>query len=234
MPNFLTGLLGAVQDPQFRSDFGRGLLDAGNRGAVAGLLGGPVDMATMLMRPLGYNVEKPVGGSEWIGQKMQDAGFVSPNRNPLAEALASFAVPAAANRLAPLLFNAEQAAAANLAKPAPMNFGMRGQFGGVKIGGEMAKIDEATGLPLNADGTVTVYHHTSKANAEAIAKQRALKSAGEPSVYLTTEKNPVTGYGDTVVPVNVKPSLLQLDDEFPGGRLDFSIDVKKPGGSFRF
>jgi hypothetical protein len=93
------------------------------------------------------------------------------------------------------------------------------------------KIDELTGLPLNADGTVTLFHHTNKSAAEQIAKTGRLKSAGEPSVYLTTQKATDTGYGDVAVPVRVKPSLLNLDDEFPSGRMDFSIDTGKPKGS---
>ena len=92
-------------------------------------------------------------------------------------------------------------------------------------------IDELTGLPLNADGTVTLFHHTNKSAAEQIAKTGRLKSTGEPSVYLTTQKATDTGYGDVAVPVRVKPSLLNLDDEFPSGRMDFSIDTGKPKGS---
>jgi hypothetical protein len=92
-------------------------------------------------------------------------------------------------------------------------------------------IDELTGLPLNADGTVTLFHHTNKSAAEQIAKTGKLKSAGEPSVYLTTQKATDTGYGDVAVPIRVKPSLLNLDDEFPSGRMDFSIDTGKPKGS---
>lgn len=95
----------------------------------------------------------------------------------------------------------------------------------------ISKIDEITGLPLNPDGTVTLFHHTNKTAAEQIAKSGRLKSAGEPSVYLTTEKATTTGYGDVAVPVRIKPSLLKLDDEFPGGRMDFSIDTGKPKGS---
>jgi hypothetical protein len=100
-------------------------------------------------------------------------------------------------------------------------------------GKAIAKIDQITGLPLNADGTVTLFHHTNKNAAQSIQKTGVLKSAGEPSVYLTTERTPTTGYGDTVVPVKVNPSKLNLDDEFPNGRLDFSIDVGKPGGSIK-
>ena len=100
-------------------------------------------------------------------------------------------------------------------------------------GKALAKIDQITGLPLNADGTVTLFHHTNKNAAQSIQKTGVLKSAGEPSVYLTTERTPTTGYGDTVVSVKVNPSKLNLDDEFPNGRLDFSIDVGKPGGSVK-
>ncbi len=38
----MAGLLDALLDPQFRKDVRQGLTDAANRGAVAGLLGGPV------------------------------------------------------------------------------------------------------------------------------------------------------------------------------------------------
>lgn len=129
------GLLGAIQDPQFRKDVARGLLDAGNRGAVAGLLGGPVDLATMALRPFGYNVEQPVGGSEWIGQKMQNLGLVSEKRNPLAEGLAAFAGPMAAQQIAPKVFAAELRAMENMAKPSPMNAATRGQAGMLRIPG---------------------------------------------------------------------------------------------------
>ena len=93
------------------------------------------------------------------------------------------------------------------------------------------QVDQTTGLPLNTDGTVTLYHHTSAANAEAVKTSGALRSAGEPSVYLTTRETPDTGYGDTVVKVRVKPELLQIDDEFPDGRVDYSISVGRPGGA---
>ena len=70
--------------------------DVLNRGLVAGTLGAPVDLASMAMRPFGYSVEKPFGGSEYIGQKMQDAGLVSAERRPLAELATGFALPTSA------------------------------------------------------------------------------------------------------------------------------------------
>ena len=94
-------------------------------------------------------------------------------------------------------------------------------------------IHDETGLPLNKDGTVTVYHHTSSDNANKIKQTGTLTSAGEPHVYVTTHKETDTGYGDTAVPVNVHPSKLELDDEFPGGRKDYRISVGKHGGSIK-
>jgi hypothetical protein len=47
-------------------DFARGA----GMGLSTDILGYPVDVATMAMRPFGYNVEQPVGGSEWLANKL--------------------------------------------------------------------------------------------------------------------------------------------------------------------
>jgi hypothetical protein len=86
---------------------------------------------------------------------------------------------------------------------------------------------------LNApdDEIVTLYHGTTEGAANKIRQTGNLKSAGEPSVYLTTDPTG-GGYGDgTVVPVRVRRGLLEIDDEFPDGRMDFRIDLNRPGGS---
>ena len=100
-------------------------------------------------------------------------------------------------------------------------------------GREDTNIDEGTGLPLNPDGTVTVYHHTSRRNAERIRATGELRSAAEPDVYVTTRAITDTGYGDTAVTIRVEPSRLSLDDEFPNGRRDYRLSVGKPRGSIR-
>lgn len=84
----------------------------------------------------------------------------------------------------------------------------------------------ADALPRNPDGTVTLYHHTSAAKAAKIRREKVLRSAGEPNIYLTTHKPTDTGYGDTVIEVDVDPGLLTIDDEFPDGRMDFRTDGK--------
>ena len=113
---------------------------------------------------------------------------------------------------------------------------VEGDFAGKDLlGGEVVfGVDEATGLPLNEDGTVTVYHHTSKANAEKIRKTKKLKSTAEPDVYFTTEPNAeATGYGDASVAIRIEPDRLELDDEFPDGRKDFRVNTGRPGGSIQ-
>ncbi len=101
------------------------------------------------------------------------------------------------------------------------------------IGQEGRDIDEQTGLPLNSDGTVTVFHHTDRQSAEQIRATGELRSAGEPDVYVTTRAIADTGYGNTAVAIRVEPSRLSLDDEFPNGRRDFRLSVGKPAGSIR-
>ena len=61
--------------------------------AVAAVFGGPVDLTAMVMKPFGYGEEKPVLGSEWIGQQMQNVGLVSEARDPMQEFMASLLVP---------------------------------------------------------------------------------------------------------------------------------------------
>lgn len=86
-------------------------------------------------------------------------------------------------------------------------------------------------LDLPDDEFVTLYHGTTREAADKIRQTGRLKSAGEPSVYLTTDPSGA-GYGDgTVVPIRVRRGLLQIDDEFPSGRTDFRIDLSRPGGS---
>ncbi len=91
----LQSIGGAVTDRGFQSDVARGLVDVANRTA-AGVLGGPVDIAATALGALGYQHPAPVGGSEWIGQQMEHAGAVTPERRTAAEMLGSLAGPGAA------------------------------------------------------------------------------------------------------------------------------------------
>lgn len=146
-------LLGFLQDKDSQRAVGRGLLDAANRGWIAQTFGAPVDMATQAVNlgiaGAGYLGHKAglfkqppelldsarvPGSSEWIGQKMQNAGMVSPNRNPIAEAGMGLLSPVAfkgAQKVGGLLANAEMKAAQNLAQPSTMRAKtQRGIFAG--------------------------------------------------------------------------------------------------------
>jgi hypothetical protein len=98
-----------LADPGERQNIRQGAMDAINRGAVAGALGAPVDMANTALNlgkaAVGYLgnkagvlsadqmpqlIDNPVGGSEYIGNQMRRFGMVSPNRNALAEGIAGF------------------------------------------------------------------------------------------------------------------------------------------------
>lgn len=172
------GLLDALFDSQFRGDVKRGLLDAANRGVIGGLLGAPVDMmnglvsaATMaggvaghelgLLKPsqLPQPSQTPVGGSEWIGQKLQNAGIVSPERNPIAEALAGVALPAAVARVGPSLFAAEQAMAKNMAAPDTLNRAARGQLGATVYHGTPHKFDKFDSSKIGTGEGAQAYGH---------------------------------------------------------------------------
>jgi hypothetical protein len=51
------------------------------------LLGGAVDISALLMQPFGYNVEKPVGGSDWFIEQAAKRGLVQPSTGSGAELL---------------------------------------------------------------------------------------------------------------------------------------------------
>lgn len=125
-PNFL----GALRDPEFRAQVKQGLKDAANRG-VASFFGGPVDLASMVMRPFGYSTpdREVVGGSEWIGKQMEQRGMVSEARNPVAEFLAAVALPAGMTKAAPGIFRTEQKAIQNAMTPSLINDSTRRQAG---------------------------------------------------------------------------------------------------------
>lgn len=169
----LAELKAALTDPAYYRQVGGGLLDAYNRGAVGGLLGTPVDMANGVLNAgkmaAGYIGNQtgllsgdqmpqpdmmPVGGSEWIGQKMQDAGMVSPNRNMSAEMLAGLAgIPLtamAAAKAGPMVEKGIGQAMANAQMPSTLNLpqysGQRGAVSGsqgVRLISSQKYLDEA-------------------------------------------------------------------------------------------
>ena len=95
----------------------------------------------------------------------------------------------------------------------------------MELSRQQGRIDEATGLPLNEDGTVTSTTTPTRKTAEGIKSSRELRSAGEPDVYVTTRAIADTGYGDTAVAIESTLLDLSLADEFPNGRKDFRLQM---------
>jgi len=120
---------GALADEQFRRDVGQGLQDVGNR-SVAAMLGGPVDLAALPFRAVGLGHPAPVGGSEWLGQRMEGAGMVSPERRPVAETLGVLAVPGAMTGAARGISMGVDRAAANYSA-GPVAGSHRAQLGAI-------------------------------------------------------------------------------------------------------
>jgi len=97
-------------------------------------------------------------------------------------------------------------------------------------------IDPVLGIPLNKDGTVTVYYHTTKDNAVKLNASKKILAEGRSRIYLTNESNGgkiinKSGNFDqefdgSTVLLNINPSLLQIDDvEYQDGRKDFYVPI---------
>lgn len=97
--------------------------------------------------------------------------------------------------------------------------------------------DPLTGLPLNKNGTVTLYFPTNNATARELAKTKKLKPNDPKAnrIYLTNESsgpavmnergNIEQDMDGANVLLQVDPALLHLDQEFENGRKDFFIPI---------
>ena len=93
------------------------------------------------------------------------------------------------------------------------------------------------GVPLNKNGTVTLYFPTTNEEARRVAKDRRLRGTTPASnrIYLTNESSaPAVAakpgnidqpLGGANVLIQVDPALLQFDAEYAGGRKDFFIQL---------
>jgi hypothetical protein len=89
---------------------------------------------------------------------------------------------------------------------------------------------KGVGAKINDDGTVTVYHRTSKDNVESILKSGQM-SAKEPDIFFSTSKNSEYGggFGDHYIEARVPIEQLRLDDLFPGKDASVSVHAGKIG-----
>jgi hypothetical protein len=165
----------------------------------------PVDVLAWALRKAGVPIgDKPVMGSDWMREK----GLTAPVQEGMSKAIGD-----------------------TIGMVGPMGFSKAGsqaiieggkKLKGLPVGMSIKPVDY--GLPVNKDGTVSLFHGTSPEGADAIVNTKTMKSAGEPNIYFTTAED--AGYGTGgLVKVDVHPKYLNLDDEFPTGRLDFSVDA---------
>lgn len=205
----MPGLIDFLRDRESQKAMGQGLLDAANRGMVAGTLGAPVDMATQAanlgVAGVGYlghklgllqvppeliDSKNVPGSSEWIGQKMQNAGMVTENRNPVAEAGMGLLSPVAymgAQKAGKALYQAEARAAENLAQPSTLN-----SQAGVLRFGQGSNLDDAEAFARRVP----------ELGKGLSAKVEADKGG---SVYVTVTKAPLTKAGEVAKNRPAKP-----------------------------
>ena len=182
--------------------------------AAAETVSAPVDLIAAGLRKVGVPVpQNAFGGSEWMAQQGLTRPVEMGAPKLIGETL-GLVSPIAAAAKAPQIAAAINQGAKNLAAPSTLrNAGQRGAIDPV-----------ALGLKTNPDGTVSLLHGTTPEAADSIVSTKLMKSAGEPSIYFTTADD--AGYGTgALVQVDVDPKKLFLDDEFPGGRMDFSVDA---------
>lgn len=88
------------------------------------------------------------------------------------------------------------------------------------------------GHSINPDGTIVLYHATTKENAKKIKAEGILKTARDApdnyGIYLSTSPDVVESYGDgTLVKIRVKARDLNPDDVFPNNRIDFQVTTRQ-------
>lgn len=112
------------------------------------ILGAPVDVATMAMRPFGYSVEKPVMGSEWLKEKSRQAGVAYAPSGTQAErgfftagdVLSNLVNPAGATRTAVRGAQQTGQAARELAAVVEANARAQDPFFAGKAGGQRGAV----------------------------------------------------------------------------------------------
>ena len=99
------------------------------------------------------------------------------------------------------------------------------------------KDDPRLGIPLNGDGTVTLYYHTTAAEARRISQDRKIKGATKNSrrVFFTNESSGaevLKSHGKldqkldgSVVLVHLDPNSLHIAERHEGGRVDFFVPI---------
>ena len=90
---------------------------------------------------------------------------------------------------------------------------------------------EGNGHKIYPDGTILVYHGTTKEKGAQILKEGLLRRPADApdsyGVHFSTSKDISENYGDgTVIAMRVPIKGLNFEDVFPNGRMDFMVETK--------
>ena len=84
---------------------------------------------------------------------------------------------------------------------------------------------------VDTQGNITVYHRTTKANADKI-KQTGVMTAKEDALFFSSkESGYASDYGDTVVKMKIPSTELRLNDVFDG-EVHFDLPLKYKNGGY--
>ena len=79
---------------------------------------------------------------------------------------------------------------------------------------------------VDADGNVTVYHRTSKENAEKIRKTGIMTAKEDALFFSSKESGYASDYGDTVLSFKIPSTVLEVNDIFDG-EVHFDIPLRR-------
>jgi hypothetical protein len=209
------------------------------------VVGMPVDVATMAMRPLGYKVEKPVGGSDWLKEKSTALGVRVPESKDerdqgfrlAGEIGAGFVNPTSAarttGRAAEMLAKLPAAAVQEATRPMSP---MQRQLGIVRMpGGEFPtkgpgskEVGERSSYKSNLDEALDYsIGYTQK----TIDRSPAAKESGEATInfidtklrnWLTKQAGSVSDpVRESLITGKIKlPKDSKIEEDFPQALLD--------------
>lgn len=84
------------------------------------------------------------------------------------------------------------------------------------------------GAKIDHDGMVTLYHRTSKANADAIRRTGTMTGKEDGVFFSTTPTGQVESFGDAVVEVRIPLEKVELDDVF-GAEAHVRLPLSRAG-----
>jgi hypothetical protein len=95
-------------------------------------------------------------------------------------------------------------------------------------GNELIDLDGIP-IPINPDGTITLYHRTTPENAEKIKNTGrfiSLENTNE-AFFSSKPTGQAEGYGDAIVAIKIYPNKVRINDAFHGGEVHVAVPVNR-------